>query len=214
MAGSRRGARARAGFTLIELMAVIVILGILTAALVVGLGKAGEEAKRKATAAFLVQLEAAIGEYEQRFGDFPPSQWQEEWGSAPNPTNLGGECLVLSLWSPKWGGVNLRDDRLVNTDADETKKSLSRIPKPALFELKDEWDNPIAYLHRRDYEKQQVYLATPPDSNDALESTVRAERNPATGQPFNPTGYQLRSAGPDGEFGTADDIGNWTRPRD
>jgi hypothetical protein len=38
--------------------------------------------------------------------------------------------------------------------------------------------------------------------------------NPKTGEPFNPRGFQLVSAGVDGEFGTADDIGNWAKPEE
>ena len=44
----------------------------------------------------------------------------------------------------------------------------------------------------------------------AIESTVAAQKDEATGLFRNPNRYQLISAGLDGEFGTADDLGNWT----
>jgi hypothetical protein len=37
--------------------------------------------------------------------------------------------------------------------------------------------------------------------------------NPVTKNYYNPKTYQLISAGMDGQFGTGDDIGNWTPPK-
>ncbi|MEY2785357.1 MAG: hypothetical protein RL277_1567 [Planctomycetota bacterium] len=201
------------GFTLIEMVAVIFIIGILTTFLVVTLGKTGEAAKEKITASYLQQLSAAIAEYENQHGDFPPSAWKEEWNTAPNSTNVGAEALVLTLFSGKFQ-ANLPDDRLVNTDNDMSQKPLARFPKADLFELKDEWGNPIAYLHRRDYKRQDVYLLLDPATGEPRESSLLAAMNPKTGEPFNPRGFQLVSAGVDGEFGTADDIGNWAKPEE
>lgn len=198
-----------AGFTLIELLAVLVIISILLIVLLPRLAGFGTQAKVRTTQGFLVQLSAAIGEYEDRFGDYPPSQFLEKWGTAPNTTNLGAETLVLSMWSPEWTGTTLPDDRFVNTDHDEAKKTLSRIPKPALLELKDEWGNPIAYFHRRDYGRQDAYVVVPGDADSAEESTVRALKNPVTGQYFNHDRFQLISAGPDGLFGNEDDVANF-----
>lgn len=206
--------RARqAAFTLIEMIAVIFIVGILTTFLVVTLGKTGEAAKEKITAAFLQQLAAAITEYESSQGDFPPSQWKEEWNTAPNSTNVGAEALVLTLFSGKFQ-ANLPDDRLINSDADMSQKPLARFPKAELFELKDEWGNPIAYFHRRDYKRQELYLVIDPETGESRESTVMGQINPKTGEHYNPRGFQLVSAGPDGYFGTPDDIGNWARPEE
>jgi len=203
---------ARAGFTLLELMAVIVILGILIAVLVPHLGRAGEEAKARATSAFLMQIDTALSEYNNQFGDYPPSTFLETWGAAPNNSNLGAETLVLCLWSPEWNGTSLSEDRLVNTDNDETKKPIARFGKPSLFELKDEWGNPIAYFHHRDYGRQDVYVTKDPVTGEMRDSTVKAQTNPLTKNYFNPNTYQLISAGEDGEFGTEDDIGNWKPP--
>lgn len=198
-----------AGFTLIELLAVLVILSILMIVLLPRLAGFGQRAKEHSTKAFLLQLSTAIAEYEDRFGDYPPSQFLEKWGTAPNTTNLGAETLVLSMWSPEWTGASLPEDKFVNTDHDEAKKSLSRIPKPALLELKDEWGNPIAYFHRRDYGRQDAYVTVPDDADGEEESTVRAVKNPVTGQYFHHDRFQLISAGGDGRFGTDDDIANF-----
>lgn len=205
----RRIGTKTSGFTLIELLAVLVIISILLVVLLPRIAGWSERAKEKTTKGWLVQLAAAIGEYEDRFGDYPPSQFLEKWGTSPNLTNMGGETLVLSMWSPEWTGTSLPDDRFVNTDNDEAKKSLSRIPKAALLELKDEWGNPIAYFHRRDYGRQDKYIVLPNDSEGDEESTVRALKNPVTGQYYQHDRFQLISAGADGVFGTEDDIANF-----
>jgi type II secretory pathway pseudopilin PulG len=191
-------------------MAVIVILGILIAVLVPRLGKAKEVMKEKNTRAEMAQIDAALSEYENHFGDYPPSTFLEKWGTPPNTTNLGAETLVLSLWSTEWGGTSLTEDKLVNTDNDETKKLFAKFGKPALFELGDEWGNPIAYFHHRDYGRQDKYVTKDTETGDEDDASVKAEMNPVTKNYYNPKKYQLISAGMDGHFGTEDDIGNWS----
>lgn len=193
------------------MLAVVVILGILMVVLLPRLTGMAERAKAKATGAFLQEVAAKIGEYEVRFGDYPPSQFKAEWGNPPNTTNLGGETLVISLWSRDWGGAGLADDKLVNTDGDESKKSLTSMPVNTLFELEDEWGNPIAYFHRRDYGRTDEYVATDIESGETREMPVKAFLNPKTKTYYAPDKFQLVSAGEDGVFGTDDDITNFTR---
>jgi len=193
---------------------VLVIIGILIAVLIPRLGRAGEIAEEKKTSVYLAELDAAIGEYEQQFGDYPSSRFLEEWGPPPNPTNLGAETLVLCLWSPKWSGTTLASDRVVNLDDDQSKKTLATFPKPSLFELGDAWGNPIAYFHRRDYGRRDAYVTKSPVTGETIESTAVAQKDDVTGLFRNANRYQLISAGLDGEFGTGDDdIGNWEKPK-
>lgn len=210
MKHSQRLSRA-AGFTLIEVLAVIVILGILMIILLPQLSKMSDRAKTKEAGTWLASIDAAIGEYEGRFGDYPPSQFQEKWGAAPNLTNLGGETLVISLWSPEWNGTALQEDKFSNTDNDEAKKNLTRFPVNTLFELKDAWDNPIAYFHRRDYGRTDTYNVVNPETGEADESKVKAFMSPTTKTYYNSNKFQLISAGLDGQFNTDDDITNFKR---
>jgi prepilin-type N-terminal cleavage/methylation domain-containing protein len=195
----------RAGFTLIEILAVIVILSILLIVLLPRLSEMGRHAEVKLTATRLVQIAAAIDQYENRFGDYPPSQFLDKWGSAPNSTNMGGETLVISLWSTEWPGAGLPEDWIDNTDGDQTKKNLTRFGTSDLFELKDGWNNPIAYFHRRDYGRTDTYVVQPDDAGET-ESQVKALLNPKTKTYYEPNKFQLISAGLDGRFGTEDDI--------
>lgn len=206
----RRGRAARAGFTLIEIMAVILILGILMWVLLPRLLGTAETARLQLTRARITTIESAItNEYQAHFGDFPPSSWPDTFGAAPNATNVGAEVLVQSLWSRDYGGTSLPDDMFCNVDEDDLKKPVSRLPALALLEFKDAWDNPIAYIHRRDYEKQLAYITHDSETGEAVESNITGQRSGQTKAFHSMNKFQLISAGADGRFGTDDDIGNW-----
>jgi prepilin-type N-terminal cleavage/methylation domain-containing protein len=207
------GLNPRAGFSLIELMAVMVILAILMTFLAFRLGSLGETAKYATTEQFLHQVGGAASAYEQETGDYPPSKWQSEWGPTPNKSNLGVEVLCATLWGDSGGGFGISEDRLLNFDADEAKKNLTSHANNDLFELADDWGNPIAYFHRQDYGRLDSYL-TVDERGIEGESVVKALKNPVTGNYYNPRSFQLISAGEDGVFGgeESDDIYNfkWT----
>ncbi len=202
----------RAGFSLIELLAVMMILAILMTFLAFRLGNLGEDAKRSMTEQFLQQVSIAIGSYEGETGDYPSSSWESEWGPTPNKTNLGSEVLCVQLWSPDYGGSGISEDQLGNSDEDEAKQNLTTHGNKDLFELVDNWDNPIAYFHRKDYGRADSYF-TMDEKGEEGPSTVQARMNPKTGSYFNPRSFQLISAGEDGVFDTDDDLFNFQAER-
>jgi len=199
----------RAGFTLIEMMAVMVILAILMTFLAFRLGGMTETAKVSLTKGYLKELSLAISGFESESGDYPPSAWKSEWGATPNKTNLGGEVLCLTLFAKDGNLTSLSEDKLCNSDEDEAKKSLTSHANNDLFEFGDQWENPIAYFHRRDYDREDLYQTIEGESGLWTDSTVKALVNPKTGNPFNPRTFQLISAGEDGLFGTSDDLANF-----
>jgi hypothetical protein len=126
----------------------------------------------------------------------------------PNKLNLGSELLVISLLAPGRPDPGIADERLGNTDGDSARKSLTSLPLPALYEIVDQWKNPIVYIHRSDYDQVFEYQTLPADGSEWTQS-VHAKKNPKTDAYYNHTSFQLLSAGPDGEFGTNDDIANY-----
>lgn len=205
-----RARAAGAGFTLIEMLAVLVILSILMVVLLTQFTDIFGSAKVRLTSASMANIALAIDAYEHEHGDYPPSSFPPAWGPPPNTLNLGIEALVVALHSKgaKAGGGAF-EDLLVNTDADNSKTRLTDFNTTELFELRDEWGNPFAYLHRADYGATQSYLTLSPDTGEELESTFRAHPNTKTGGFMRPDRYQLVSAGPDGRFGSEDDVTAW-----
>jgi len=65
--------RRKAGFTLVELLLVVTILGILAAVAVVNFVGFGDEAREKATRASISSIESAAKTWEIRTGKFPDS---------------------------------------------------------------------------------------------------------------------------------------------
>ncbi len=199
-----------AGFSLVEMLAVIVILGILIAFLVPRLAGSGEVVKERLTKSFLNgELAAAITTYETEFGQPPPGRFLTEWGTEPNDTNVGAEARGLGLWRKERGGRDRDTEPFCNTDADVVRKPIGQaaILGNQLWELSDEWGNPIAYFDRHSYGQKQVYLTIDGTTGESVENTVEAIKD-AGGRYVNPRKYQLLSAGIDGRFGTEDDILN------
>jgi general secretion pathway protein G len=64
---------ARAGFTLIEVLLVVAILGILAAVVVVNFGGKGEQARIKTTRASIAAICTAVDLYEVDTGRYPPA---------------------------------------------------------------------------------------------------------------------------------------------
>lgn len=198
------------GFTLIEILAVLLIISILFTFLVTSVGSGQKAMQVKSTRALLAQVEGLVEEYHDEFEAYPPSTFPADLDPKPTSTNMGAESLVVHLWKNgrAWQARELEESQLGNTDGDATKSSLTTYTNPEVFEIVDLWKNPIAYVHRRDYGKEFVYL-TLDASGETFEERVRGLTSPKTGDPYRRTSFQLISAGPDGRFGTPDDIANF-----
>ncbi len=197
----------RAGFTLIEIIAVVAIIAILIVILVPRFLGAEDSVRAGRTRTFLEELKAQIDDIELDRGDWPRST-PEPAMDMPNKLNLGSELMVIALYAPGRPDPGLPEERLSNTDGDTARKSLTALPLATLYELADDWGNPIAYIHRADYDQVFEYQTIGADDSSYPQS-VRAKKNPVTDDYYNRVGYQLLSAGPDREFGTEDDIANY-----
>ena len=121
-----RKSGSRRGFTLVELLVVIVIIGIL-ASLVVGLsGTAGRKMRESRTRAELTAIGTAIESYKAKFGHYPPdnpkdpalnSLYYELTGCLYSPTRKTfrdpqvGAVMELQTIKEHFGGTPLRTPR-------------------------------------------------------------------------------------------------------
>lgn len=192
----------KAGFTLVEILAVLLILSILIGILMTSLFNASESANAKMTATRLEMINEAMSAYERDKGDYPPSTFDGVVGASGTSINRGIEAATRALYAPPFNGKGLSDDLLLNTDGDS-------LGGEELFELVDMWDNPIAYFRRQDYGKPQAYVTFDGETGVEVENEVQARKHPVTGRWANHQSFQLISAGSDGVFGTEDDIGNF-----
>ncbi len=74
----------RAGFSLIELMAVIIIISLLIGFLIPNLLSSKEAVNSKMTQTWLNQISAEISAYEREMGDFPPSTFPRKLDPKPS----------------------------------------------------------------------------------------------------------------------------------
>ncbi len=203
------------GFTLIEILAVLLILSILVTFLVRSAGSAQRSVEIGNTKSLIQQVGGLVDEYYNEFESYPPSTFPSSLDPKPNRINMGSEMLVISLWRQgrPWQAADLGEGALGNTDLDSTKTSLTRFTSPDAFELIDNWGNPLAYIHRRDYEKEIHYL-TYDKAGLEVENPVKGRQSLKTGDPYRKSSFQIISAGPDGIFGNDDDIANFKIERD
>lgn len=131
---------AQRGFTLIELMVVIIILAILAAVVIPRVINRTEDARQAAARTDISTLDNQLEAYKLDTGEYPSA-------------DQGLQALISNVGNnPKWNGPYLKNG----------------LPN-------DPWGHP--YIYR-----------------------VPSEHG---------LDYDLFSAGPDGQPGTADDIGNW-----
>jgi general secretion pathway protein G len=73
MRAINRAVRRSSGFTLLEMMLVVVIIGILATVVVINIAGQGDEAKRGATITKLSQIKAALATYYTKNNGYPGS---------------------------------------------------------------------------------------------------------------------------------------------
>ena len=208
-------ARRTGGFTLIELLGVLLILSILVMFLIPTVRSSQITVEVGNAKALIQMIQGMVNEYYDEFQSYPPSSFPSDMDPKPTKINMGAEMLVISLWGQgsSWQAPDIGEDVLGNSDMDSTKTSLTSYSSPEAFEIQDVWGNPLVYIHRRDYGKEIPY-ASFDESGLEHETSVKGYLSKKTGDPHRKSSFQIISAGPDGMFNTADDIGTFTMEED
>ena len=191
------------GFTLVELLVVIFILGLLAGILYPAVQGIYSRSKSKVAATEIQQLEAAIILYETDYRNFPPTYLKSLGLSFSNATNEGIESLVLTLFSQKkdLSYFEFKEDHLENTDSDISVIPLKKLTNSIfktnqLLEYIDPWGNPYIYFHFDDVldKVQNWYMIN--GQKIFIKPDLRQDK---MGLLRGMGRYQLRSLGPDTE---------------
>jgi prepilin-type N-terminal cleavage/methylation domain-containing protein len=205
-----------AGFTLIEILVVIVIIGILAALTLVGVLAAIGQSRVSATQTLIDQLRSACENYRTRWGDYPPSTLADPVIRArvPNDTNNGAEALTACLSSQNKGGILWQPsdaEAYGNIDDDKAETNVTNwyFGDNQLREILDMWRRPLTYMHHKDYARASAPVAKYVFTAKGEEFTIKPSKTEATKTYANPDKFQIMSAGKDGKPGTNDDVVGW-----
>lgn len=201
------------GFTLLEILVVVVIIGILASFVLVGVTQAIVSSKKSNTQSMIETIKSACERYKIAWGDYPPSSLEDFRAKVPNETNNGIEALVAclsstvkeKLWEPP--AVEMYS----NTDGDAAEKNVTKwyFGDNQLREATDFFGWALTYLHRRDYAKPRAGITRYVFAPRASVLEIRPQKAPETQTWALPDKFQILSVGRDGQPGTDDDIKGW-----
>lgn len=206
---------ASSGFTLVEILVVVAIIGLLAGLILPSLMSAGGKAKITETSFLIEKITAALQTYEHDWGDYPPTSLKH-YGAFTNNINDGIESLVVHLADKSKGTPYFEPEEkhLANLDKDDIPASF---PVNWYFgdrqarEIMDSWGNPLVYFHNRDYASPKSHMRTYKLASGRSRRGFAPGKSKKTATYHSWSSYQIWSVGPNGENenGEGDDIVSW-----
>jgi len=224
--GGLSAARARGGFTLVELLVVIIIIAILAAIAVPAVMRATATAQNARIKTEIDMLHMAIQQYKNEYGSYPPAV---DVDTAGNPGRINKHIQRLfprapaafllnnasaSLMKPNTALVGW----LVGYSDDPTNPmgivsgsgggaALSGVTKKKLFDFDTSRVASGQFTAPSKPGSPYIYIDSASYLITGLPATV--EVDPKTTKPFNPDSFQIISAGRDEKYGNDDDLSNF-----
>jgi len=224
--GGLSAARARGGFTLVELLVVIIIIAILAAIAVPAVMQSVAKANNARIKTEIDMLHMAIQQYKNEYGSYPPAV---DVDTAGNPGRINKHIQRLfprapaafllnnasaSLMKPNTALVGW----LVGYSDDPTNPmgivsgsgggaALSGVTKKKLFDFDTSRVASGQFTAPSKPGSPYIYIDSASYLITGLPATV--EVDPKTTKPFNPDSFQIISAGRDEKYGNDDDLSNF-----
>ena len=224
--GGPSAARARGGFTLVELLVVIIIIAILAAIAVPVVMRAVATANNARIKTEIDMLHMAIMQYKNEYGSFPPAVDVDTAGNGGRinkhiqrlfpraPAAFLLNNASASLMKPNTALVGW----LVGYSDDPTNpmgvvsgsgggQPLSGVTKKKLFDFDTSRVSGGQFTAPGKPGSPYIYIDSASYGISGLPATV--EIDPKTTKPFNPDSFQIISAGRDEKYPSPDDLSNF-----
>ena len=224
--GGPSAARARGGFTLVELLVVIIIIAILAAISVPVVMRAVATANNARIKTEIDMLHMAIMQYKNEYGSFPPAVDVDTAGNGGRinkhiqrlfpraPAAFLLNNASASLMKPNTALVGW----LVGYSDDPTNpmgivsgsgggQPLSGVTKKKLFDFDTSRVSGGQFTAPGKPGSPYIYIDSASYGISGLPATV--EIDPKTTKPFNPDSFQIISAGRDEKYPSPDDLSNF-----
>lgn len=148
----RNGAGGRSGFTIVELLVVVAVIGILGSIIIAAVSQVQGKSRIAATKQFLSAIDTSLQAYFADEQKYPPDEIVN-WSSSP-----GADSAVFA--PPQSFIYTLMHGKSVYFNAEDEKLSTTNRNDKAIY-AKDVWGGPVLYIVAPDKRNNPGYFTFP-----------------------------------------------------